>query len=111
MVFKKGQSGNPGGRPKSKLFREALLAELADAGDDKEELRDIARKLIDMAKDGDIQAVKEVADRLEGKPAQESSVSFENKQCAADWSDAELWAVIRDAAENKADDQVKGDGG
>ncbi len=98
MVFRKGQSGNPGGRPKSKLFREALLAELAAAGDDTAEIRDIARKLIDMAKEGDIQAVKEVADRLEGKPAQETSVALEDKRCAADWTDAELWAVIREAA-------------
>ncbi|MBL8845453.1 MAG: hypothetical protein JNN24_06745 [Hyphomicrobium zavarzinii] len=109
MVFKKGQSGNPGGRPKSKLFREALLAELAAAGEDTMELRDIARKLIDMAKEGDIQAVKEVADRLEGKPAQESSVSFENKQDAAVCSDAELWAIIENAADNKAIERAEAD--
>ena len=33
-------------------------------------LRDIARVLIGKATDGDIQAIREIADRLDGKPAQ-----------------------------------------
>lgn len=70
MPFKKGQSGNPGGRPKQKQFRTALQMELNAAGDDAKALRSIARKLLDKAEDGDLQAIREIADRLDGKPVQ-----------------------------------------
>jgi hypothetical protein len=68
--WRPGQSGNPGGRPKTKAFKNALEAELEEAGDDGPSLRKIARALIDKAATGDIQAIKELADRLDGKPMQ-----------------------------------------
>jgi hypothetical protein len=40
------------------------------AGNDPRRLRAIARKLIEMAESGDLQAIKEVGDRLDGKCAQ-----------------------------------------
>lgn len=71
MPFAKGQSGNPGGKRKDKLFHEALVMQLKEIEDsDKRGLRRIASQLIKKAEDGDIQAIKEVADRLDGKPAQ-----------------------------------------
>ena len=70
MPFIKGQSGNPGGRPKTKPFREALLTEIDAAGEDASALRSIARKLLQMAEEGDLLAVREIADRLDGKPTQ-----------------------------------------
>lgn len=70
MAFVKGQSGNPGGRPKEKPFRDALRVELAATGEDAKALRDIARALIGKAQEGDIQAIREIADRLDGKPTQ-----------------------------------------
>lgn len=70
MPFLKGHSGNPGGRPKEKPFRDALRVELAATGEDAKALRDIAKALIGKARDGDIQAIREIADRLDGKPAQ-----------------------------------------
>jgi len=70
MAFEKGKSGNPGGRPKAKDFTDALrVAVLATEGD-KTKLRKIAEKLADMAVEGDIQAIKEIGNRLEGTPAQ-----------------------------------------
>jgi hypothetical protein len=72
MAFEAGKSGNPGGRPKEKPFREALNLAITDAGDDRRKLREIAAKLLDKAAEGDIQAIREVADRLDGKPAQEN---------------------------------------
>jgi hypothetical protein len=80
MPFVKGQSGNPSGRPKSKPFSDALKAEIEAAGDEEPVLRAIARKLLDMAKDGDMQAIKEVGDRLDGKPAQEIRGNIETTQ-------------------------------
>lgn len=45
-------------------IRRAVLA--ADAS----KLRAIADKLVDLAAEGDMQAIKELGDRLDGKPAQ-----------------------------------------
>ena len=70
MPFAKGQSGNPGGRVQDKPFRTALDMELKAAGEDHKKLRAIARKLLNEAEDGNMQAIREVADRLDGKPAQ-----------------------------------------
>jgi hypothetical protein len=73
MVFQPGQSGNPGGRPKTKPFKEALLmeAKAAERGEPCEakpgSLRWNARKLLEL---GEVPAIKELADRLDGKVAQ-----------------------------------------
>ena len=74
MPFQKGQSGNPGGEPKVKPFRDALRMELASANDPvdvpKRSLRSIARALIDRALQEDISAIKEIGDRIDGKVTQ-----------------------------------------
>lgn len=61
---------NPRGQQRDKPFRDALRMELAAAGEDHKKLRTIARKLIDEAEGGDMQAIREIADRMDGKPAQ-----------------------------------------
>ena len=59
------------GRKQEKPFRDALRMELAAVGDDQKALRLIARKLINMAmEDGKLDAIKEIADRLDGKVPQ-----------------------------------------
>jgi hypothetical protein len=71
MPFHPGQSGNPGGKKKQKRFLTALEMELkAVEADDQRGLRKIARNLIVMAEAGDMQAIKEIRDTLDGKPAQ-----------------------------------------
>lgn len=70
MTFQAGKSGNPGGKPKVKPFADALRMELAAVGDDQKGLRMIAAKLIEKAAEGDMQAIKELADRVDGKVAQ-----------------------------------------
>lgn len=62
--------GNPLGQVRAKPFRDALRIELAAAGEDQKELRAIAQALISKAIAGDIQAIKEFGDRLDGKVAQ-----------------------------------------
>ena len=68
--FKPGQSGNPNGRPKSKPFADALRAALKAAGDDSKTLETVAQALVTKANTGDVAAIKEIADRLDGKVPQ-----------------------------------------
>src|SRR5437870_8105228 len=63
--FQKGQSGNPGGRPKGPGISAAIREELTD-----EDRRKIARKIIGLALAGNLAAATFLADRLEGKPVQ-----------------------------------------
>jgi hypothetical protein len=58
------------GRRQEKPFRDALRMEIAALQDDRKGLRKVARKLIEMAEDGEIAAIKELADRADGKAVQ-----------------------------------------
>jgi ribosomal protein L17 len=83
MPFKSGQSGNPAGRRAEKPFADALRMELAAAGTDHKALRKVAATLIAKAQDGDMSAIKELADRLDGKAVQgieaDVSMSYEDR--------------------------------
>lgn len=61
------------GRKQEKPFRDALMLAIKDAESSKDSvrsLRRIAERLLDEAADGNVQALKEVADRLDGKVPQ-----------------------------------------
>ena len=58
------------GQQRDKPFRDALRLEIAEAGDNFRELRVIARALINEGKTGNVVAIKEIGDRLDGRPAQ-----------------------------------------
>jgi hypothetical protein len=80
--FRKGQSGNAGGRPKSRLLSEALRSRLGQVKEDDSEKRTwaeaIASNLIEIAaskSSNAIAAANEVCDRAEGRPAQHVQVS------------------------------------
>jgi hypothetical protein len=68
--WKKGQSGNPNGRPKRQPIAEAYLQLLADP----EEALKLARGILAKAQKGDVLAAKEIADRTEGKALQSIQV-------------------------------------
>ena len=66
---------NRGGAPKGnsnatkgRLWNEAIRKVLAEG--DKQSLVRVARKLVNAAEDGDIQAIRELGDRLDGKSTQ-----------------------------------------
>jgi hypothetical protein len=72
MAFQKGISGNPGGKAKGRPWRDAIdralkrrIAENDLLGIDK-----LADALIDKGIAGDVIAIREIGDRLEGKPTQ-----------------------------------------
>ncbi len=60
----------PRGQQRDKPYREGLRMELAAAGENMMALREIAKVHIAKCKDGDMQAIKELANRLDGRPAQ-----------------------------------------
>ncbi len=87
MTFQAGKSGNPGGKPKVKPFADALRMEIAAAGEDGKALRIVAAKLLEKAAEGDMQAIKELADRVDGKVAQ--------AMIGGDEDDAPLQIIIK----------------
>ena len=81
--FRPGQSGNPAGRPKqvaTRLIRE-MAEELAE-GSNETRLRRIVDALLTKAEGGDLEAVKIVFDRLEGRPRQAVTLDLgERERC------------------------------
>ena len=77
MAWKKGETGNAGGRPKERPFLDALRIALNEENGDqkKKRLRVIADKLVRAAEEGEAWAIKEVMDRVDGKPAQTADVN------------------------------------
>lgn len=62
---------NPKGAKSDKAWRDALMLAVNErAPDGGKKLRKIAEKCVDSAMAGDMQAIKEIGDRLDGKPAQ-----------------------------------------
>lgn len=59
------------GRRQEKPFADALRMELKAVGEDHKALRMIAQKLIDKASGGDLAAIQELANRTDGKVAQQ----------------------------------------
>jgi len=88
MTFQPGNKLAVGGR-KDRPFREALQMEITAAGEDHKRLRRIARALLEKASSGDLHAIQQVADRLDGRPAQAVDIKH-------DATDAfgQLWAMI-----------------
>lgn len=68
--FKKGQSGNPKGRPKLPDIRDALAKILAEEKDGYTALDAILAKLRAMATRGDVRAAEALLDRAFGKARQ-----------------------------------------
>jgi hypothetical protein len=78
--FKPGQSGNPSGRPKnvlSKSLRKKLEELESDAPDARSNADLITDKLVTLALGGNLEAIKIVLDRMEGRPRQSISVDVD----------------------------------
>jgi hypothetical protein len=100
MAFKKGISGNPGGKSREKMFTDALRLELNRIDpDDKEKRKKVnklAEKLVECAMEGKQSwAFQQIADRLEGKPVQVVDATVDDHRTVHEFSDAELTAILR----------------
>jgi ribosomal protein L17 len=82
--WKPGQSGNPAGRPKSLTLSEAYRRELAKIDETDPQKRTfaevLAEQMIVKAKTGDVAALREVADRVEGKAKQTITLSTDRRE-------------------------------
>lgn len=94
MPFEKGKSGNPGGRPKEDNLVKELAREFTA-----EAVERLGFWLRSDNPKASVGAAVALLDRGYGKPHQESTVTFEDKRDAADWSRDELVAIIADAGE------------
>lgn len=89
------------GKRNSTLFLDALTIEI-NRDIDRKRLRSIASKLLDMAEDGDIQAIKEVANRLDGTPTQTMDMNVNDNRQPREITDAELADIAAGSSEGTA---------
>lgn len=71
--FKLGNNANPNGRPKKEWTMKSLIIESLEeqSEDGTPAKKGIARKLAKLALAGDMQAIKEVNNRIDGMPQQD----------------------------------------
>jgi hypothetical protein len=98
VAFKKGISGNPGGKSGHKIFSDALRLEvnrIDPKNPDRKKINALAETLVDCAlKDHEGWAFQQIADRLEGKPSQVVETN-DDRDNIDQFSDAELTAILR----------------
>lgn len=68
--------GNTNAKADNRLWANTIRRAVAQS--DPERLRLIAEKLLSLAAEGDMQAMKELGDRLDGKPAQSVAIGNED---------------------------------
>jgi acetyl-CoA acetyltransferase len=100
--FPKGTTGNPSGRPKLTRLTDALREQITEhlqGAPERTIAEAIARKLIKLALDGDIAAIREVFDRTEGKPKQAIDLDLQ----VSDWrTEAQKYGVTEEDVINEA---------
>ena len=97
--------------PKEKCFATALNVAIREAQEDgKDKLRGVADKLVELALNGDMQAIKEVADRLDGKPMQSSEVTVKREQTDFDRETLMAIANASDGSEGAVKANGRGNG-
>ena len=76
-TFRKGQSGNPKGRPRKGMAIADILNELGDReiSEDQTQREAVLSRVYDQAMDGDLNATKFIADRTEGTSVQRMAVT------------------------------------
>jgi hypothetical protein len=91
MAGKPGRSGT--NKNKDKPWAEAIR--MVAFRDGRRRLLTLAEKCFDAADGGDVSAIKEIGDRLDGKPVQESTVT--HNRSVAELTDQELAEILSGA--------------
>jgi hypothetical protein len=81
--FRKGQSGNPGGRPKNADSPTAELRrvlQLIDEATGKRNSTRVAEMLLAAALKGNVEAIRYIFDRVDGKPLEAQPAATDDKQ-------------------------------
>ena len=74
-------AGSPIKHERNRIVREAILIALGEEGQTPEQaFLPIARKHLELAKNGDTMSFREIADRLDGKPAQQVQIQGDADQ-------------------------------
>src|SRR5512138_1838448 len=105
--WRPGQSGNPNGRPKSRPFKDALdrILKAMGEGETDRGLDQLAAAIVAKAQTGDVAAYKEIADRYEGKvPTPIGGTDEVPGIKGIAWLDPELGAPASDNAELEGND-------
>lgn len=93
-MAQRGRPPGPGEKPWRDAIRRAVNRRVQGDGDPKA-LDKLAEQLVALGMSGDVPAIKEIGDRLDGKPRQESDVTIHDDRDPNSLSDAELAAVVR----------------
>jgi hypothetical protein len=103
MAFKKGISGNPGGKSKHKIYSDALRVEvnrIDPNNPNRRKINALAEKLVSCALAGEGWAFKEIGDRLEGKAVQPLEHQEDDRSNIHQFTEAELTAMLRSRMKN-----------
>ena len=79
-AFKPGESGNPAGRPRklmTEAYRRALERKIAGDPQGRSYADAVAEKMISLGLKGDVRAVAEVSNRIDGLPQQSVSLGVD----------------------------------
>ena len=83
------------GRKSDKRWRDALILATTRTDDEgRTMLAKIAQRCVEAAIEGDMQAIKEIGDRIDGKAPQSLDVTTHNERPIEDLTDSELAAFI-----------------
>lgn len=111
MAGVKGRSGTNKGKDRAFADAIRLVVSEEDESRGKRKLRVLAEKLYEEAAKGEGWAMNMIADRLDGKPAQESTVTIDDKRDATDWTRDELVRVLDDARAGRLGASAQGGSG
>jgi hypothetical protein len=89
--FMPGKSGNPKGRPVTRGLLVHLKSKLGELSEGQSAEEVIAQRLVQLAVSGDLAAIRECFDRMEGKPRQSLDLNDVTKRLQGR-TDAELLA-------------------
>jgi hypothetical protein len=106
----KGVSGNPGGRPRKQPITEELerlLAEEAPNHNGQTWAAVIAEALVLQASKGDVKAISELANRIEGKPLQALNVSNESYEGLAERLERARKRILDGMTEEELDEKIR----